>query len=435
MGDDITFLVCRALIKLPPDRREVEKVVETNGKNVINYISMIDNPRGVMGKLLVDLNLQMVGRGERTELIKLAIPYQASVRSFGTINPEVKYIHAEIVGVNSLLVEGIISLTSLGYIPRRGMVRGMTSEFTSESTIRIANVLPEVKEMVSAQVRFIPLGHSLEEKSLTLNGWKETYLMYIADKTKGEKVIVTRQVEPFTETMFLDEKMSALSYLDIINRSIQSQVIGSREVLVKGNFELKVQPSASPSQEMLSPQVMLQEIKKLSQKIKAKKKTQNVRIDIEEREAEQDTSETIENEVRQEANEISQPLEIAAEVEEEIFSEVTLEEETISDSLDESPLVAEEIESATFSNEIVEDMISGISEEEQVDEVISDIPDKDQADEVITNFSEVVEKQEYFPPEEVSIIEPELQSDNIILFNRESKRSKLKKHMRELKSL
>lgn len=378
VGDDITFLVCRALIKLPPNQQDVDKVVGVYGKNVIDGISWADNTKGVMGKLLVDLNLQLLNREKETEFVKLALPYRAVVKSsrLGEINPEVKYVYAKKVGMDSLLVEGIISLTSLGYLPWRGDT-GITGEFSSSSTIKIALGLPEVQEMVSAQVRFMPLSYCLEEDALTLNGWQETHLMYITGKNRGEEVIVTRQIEPFTETIILNEKLSSLGFLEITNGNIQSQVISGRKVLVVGNFKLTAQ-SATPMGEAFSSNNVLEKMREMTQKIQAKKKVKEVRIATPDMEEEKIISE------------------VKSEPEINTFSEI-MPKETLQDLPE---VLTEEI---SISPELIDEKLNSTLAET---------------------------KSEKIPlPEEK---EMSLTAQNIII-PRESKRARLNRHMRSLK--
>lgn len=268
MGDDITFLVCRALIKLEPERYRIEKVIGINGKNKIDAVSWHENPKGVQGQLLLDLDL-----GDRGELLKLALPYRVPVKTqrLGQINPEVKFVHAKKVGVDSLLIEGIITLTSLGYLPWRGAVNNIGGVFSDNCTVKLDKLLPEVKEMVSAQIRFNPLSHNLKEGILTMSGWKEIHLMYIAQGDRGEKVVVTRQVEPFTKEIILNTNLSAYSYWEISNGNIESFVIGPREVMVTSDFQLLTQqaPFITPTNNTNS---ILKDIKEMRKLIKNRKK-------------------------------------------------------------------------------------------------------------------------------------------------------------------
>ncbi|KJS19034.1 MAG: hypothetical protein VR72_20010 [Clostridiaceae bacterium BRH_c20a] len=272
LGDDITFLVCRALVKLPPARRDVGEVVGINSRNIVEGVSWNLSPKAIIGRLLVDLNLELPGEIESTELVKLALPYRTSIKSLrmGEVVPEVKYIYAKKVGVDSILVEGIITLASLGYLPWRSEV-DITGEFSGVSTIKVGMSLPEIKETVSAQVRFILSGHKLEDSLLTVSGWKETFLMYISGKSRGEQVVVTQQVEPFTESIMLNTKVQSIGALEVSSGSLRTSVLDKREVLVEGDFFLIISPGFH-IEEAFAPQEVMLKVKELVEKVQERKK-------------------------------------------------------------------------------------------------------------------------------------------------------------------
>ncbi|KJS85684.1 MAG: hypothetical protein JM58_08085 [Peptococcaceae bacterium BICA1-8] len=272
LGDDITFLVCRALVKLPSAQRDVGEVVGINSRNVVEGISWALNPKAVIGRLLVDLNLELPGETENTELVKLALPYRTSIKSLrmGEVIPEVKYVYAKKIGVDSILVEGIITLASLGYLPWRSE-EGIIGDFPGMSTIKVGLPLPEVKETVSAQVRFILSEHKLEDSVLTVSGWKEIFLMYIGGKSRGEQVIVTQQVEPFTERIMLNAQVQSIGALEVSSGSLRTSVVDKREVLVEGNFFLKISPGPHV-EEAFAPQEIMLKVKEMVEKVQERKK-------------------------------------------------------------------------------------------------------------------------------------------------------------------
>jgi len=408
MGDDITFLVCRALIKLPPNRQEVGKVVGVTGRNVVESVSWASHPQGVMGKLLVDLSLQSK---KNTELIKLALPYRALIKSFriGEINPEVKYVHAKKVGVDSLLVEGIISLTTLGYLPWRGQT-GVKGNFYDSSTIKISKSLPEVKEMVSAQVRFIPYHHRLDGTTLTLNGWKEIHLMYIAENNRGENVIVTRHLEPFTQNIILESELKSLGNLEISNGNVQSHVLASREVVVEGEFALTAQP-APFMMEMSQHADLFSKVKEMSQKLQERKKDKELK---KETSSEEKVENTPVKELAASIEEVSAPVE-----------EVTAPPEEINTLIERIDTSLEEI---NFPSENLNTPV----------EVI--LPEQETFEKPAINEELVVLAEEKIPVDEPVISdeadtgnENKEQGSKSIVILRESKRDRISKHMRKLK--
>lgn len=405
VGDDITFIVCRALISLAPRGQEIEKVVGIKGRNVIDAVSWHGNPKTVHGQLLVDLDLQLANDKEKSRFYKLALPFQAPVKSYrlGEINPEVKFLHAEKMGTDSLLVEGIISLTSLGYLPWRGAMDDLGGTFTDDSVIKLDKLLPEVKEMVCAQIKYNPFSHTRKEKTLILTGLKEVHLMYIAEESGGEKVVITRQVEPFTKEIYLNVDLSSLGYLEINNGNIESQVLGPREIMVVGNFQVIAQGMPSMGATNYTNEI-LKKIKEMGEIIKNKRKHKK----------------------------------------EEINSTVTEERENLTEESINAPSNEGEDENKTPIsmpvNEEIEESISKVEDEEELEVVSSSLPmeeidsESQEEQETLTDFEEEIPSETGLPivleEKQEKVVAEESSS---VIIPRESRRARLSKYMRNLK--
>ncbi|NLT94984.1 MAG: hypothetical protein GXW85_05525 [Clostridia bacterium] len=405
VGDDITFLVARALIKLEQERQGIEKVVEISGRNVIDAVSWYEYPRTVQGQLLVDLHLESAGKGEKTKFYKLALPYRAPIKSFrlGELNPEVKFVHAKKMGGDSLLIEGIICLTCLGYLPWRGKKSNIGGAFTDSSIIKLNSLLPEIKEMVCTQIKFNPFGYSIKDNILSLRGWKEIHLMYIAQESRGERIVVTHQNEPFAKEIELNGDLRSLSYWEINNEKTENYVLGSREVKVVGNFRISGQsvpgmPANSQTGEILKS------IKEMTKIIKNKQKN---------------TPEGKLNEDRKTEELINNPPE---EMREEPM--VSLPE----NSIDEIERASESETPEREAPQATEEEISAEREQESSPE------EEKEAVPLVPLLLE--EKKEKVIEKDLEEEKTELTSDNKegTIIPRQSKREKLSKYMRPLKS-
>ena len=87
VGDDITFIVCRALISLAPRGQEIEKVVGIKGRNVIDAVSWHGNPKTVHGQLLVDLDLHHTIKKKPILQTGFAFPGPCQIISFRRNKP------------------------------------------------------------------------------------------------------------------------------------------------------------------------------------------------------------------------------------------------------------------------------------------------------------------------------------------------------------
>lgn len=406
VGDDITFIVCRALISLAPKGQEIEKVVGIKGRNVIDAVSWHGNPKTFHGQLLLDLDLQLANDKEKSRFYKLALPFRAPVKSYrlGEINPEVKFVHVEKMGTDSLLIEGIISLTSLGYLPWRGAMDGLGGTFTDDSVIKLDKLLPEVKEMVCAQIKFNPFNHTRKEKTLILKGLKEVHLMYIAEESGGEKVVITRQVEPFTKEIYLNADLTSLGYLEITNGNIESQVLGPREIMVVGDFQVIAQGVPSMGTTNYTNEI-LKSVKEMGELIKKKRKHKK----------------------------------------EEKNSTITEEKENFMEESASAP--SNEVEgenkeplSMPVNEELVEN-IPEVESEEELEVVNSSLPIEEISDEpkeepeILKDFEEEIPSETGLPivlEEKQEKVVAEENTSSVII-PRESRRARLSKYMRNLK--
>ncbi|MDK2823031.1 MAG: hypothetical protein PWQ67_117 [Clostridia bacterium] len=286
MGNDISFIILRTMVKLPFNNPEIGEIINIKGENMIESISWTTTPKVVMGKLVVDFSYQpfnwdkaklveekMEREFDKSErllrnnknvknkeetifssitdkykidvydknvVLNFIIPYRALIKSqkVGEIDAQVKFIHARQVGLQRVLIEAVIALTSLGYFPWRE--EGYTETFSNASLMTINEDLPDIKEPLTSQVRFIISDQKLEDGLLTISGLKEICLMYIGERTTGEKVIIARHFESFTENILLTDEMQFIGPMEIINDNLKTSLINKREVLIEGNYILKI---------------------------------------------------------------------------------------------------------------------------------------------------------------------------------------------------
>jgi len=290
MGEEISYIVCRTMTRLPLNRPEIGEIISVGGKSEGQGLTKNTCPKWVHGNVFVEISYQppefekediegieledlekdfyRVGAPVNTVndafhqeetifsslstnsfqkidddgenvIVRFAIPYRGLMYShrIGDVITQVKFIHAQQVGLRSLLVEAVVALTSSDPLRLDEPYKG---KFSNKTLFRINKSLPSISEPLTSQVRFTLLDQQLDGSFLRISGLKETCLMYVAEKTMGEKVILTRQLEHFAENIKLDEEIQWAGPIDITNENLSVSLVNSREVIIEGKFGLKM---------------------------------------------------------------------------------------------------------------------------------------------------------------------------------------------------
>ncbi|MFZ7101373.1 MAG: hypothetical protein ACOWWO_01775 [Peptococcaceae bacterium] len=257
IGDDISFIVCRTMLKLPADKPDIGRLNCEQKRNIIEGVNHNTYPKEIIGQLMVDIKYEAVnlddryrdifrkaqdGKEAKIEVgLGINIPYQGILRTKrqGSVIPQLKYLNIKQVGLRNIFVEGVIALAGTGNSP--DTARNQRSEgFLNDSSLKLRENIPDIREPLAAQIKFNITQHKIKDGILTIKGLKDIYLMFIADKKTGENIIIVQETIPFSEEIYLMEEPLKIAHVDIVSTNTIINVLNKREVRIEGDFLLSM---------------------------------------------------------------------------------------------------------------------------------------------------------------------------------------------------
>ncbi|MFZ5945256.1 MAG: hypothetical protein ACOYVD_14220 [Bacillota bacterium] len=262
IGDDESHIVCKTMLRVPPNFPAVKAVVKANGRVFIKEPIFNIKPDTVAGEIQVNFSYKPtdfpLGNGEDdrdfTDPIlpmSIVIPFETTmdIAKEEKVFSRIKYLKAQRVGMRNILLETVIYLARYNHSSRRIEGSFINQVFSRSCVLKIDYQHPAVAEPLTAQVVYNVTHSSFKDGVLHLSGWKENYLIYEGVKDIGERVLIHHQTEPFDEEIYCEEALSFDIPPKITCENLTLELLNNREVLLEGDYNLIMERLFEPQQE------------------------------------------------------------------------------------------------------------------------------------------------------------------------------------------
>lgn len=266
--DNCSFIICKSMVKLSRELPEILNLEKVAVSNITKAMTRSGDEQEISGD--VQLAIEYETTDNNLAELSFAVPFSGDYWGTAEIanKPQAVYVDAQTVGFNNLLLETVLSVPNRSRLTRGNDV--VIGDFQLQQKLVLPEQWPPLAQIIASQVGYHLDDCQKDGDLLKLRGQQDIGVLYVANQSFGEKVMLYQTTEDFAVDLRTDAQVNADTDLNIGYYSLTAQNINEQEILINSNCNVRAPyDSVAADKERQASPAMLEEALADSQSVEA----------------------------------------------------------------------------------------------------------------------------------------------------------------------